>query len=358
MKNQAISKKAKLFLFALYIGIYVSVDMLIKASQKGENSEYDYDPVCAILMTEVVKLVASLLIYFRMDPKVGVKEKFNSITKITPTRLMYGLPALIYAFYNILAYYNLQNFDPPLKTLVLNLRLGFTAFLAWLILKQKISRMKFFSLVILFVGIIMGQQAMQHATQKSEENVDLGTEEMDDVDSVNSTAQKSLFVALFFLILQAFLSSFASIVNEFVFKKNYEESIHLQNSLFYVWGIVINIVCGLILHGTIPNVFKFLKNLNVLTVSIVLTNAIGGLSAASLLKYLSSLTKSYCAVVGMFISTFLSGIFFNTPIPLFFLVGAVLISVAIVIYTKSSQKNKEQNNQKLSRNELKTLKRI
>ncbi|KAJ3440134.1 nucleotide-sugar transmembrane transporter [Anaeramoeba flamelloides] len=356
MNKEAISKRAKSLLIVLYILIYVSVDLFIKASQKGKNSEYGYDPVCAVLMTEVVKLSVSLFIYFRMNSQVGLKEKFQSLTNITQTRLMYGLPALIYALYNILAYYNLQNFDPPLKKLVLNLRLGFTAFLAWLILKQKIPRLKFFSIVILFVGVIIGQQAMQHANQKKEDSENLVTEEMNDADG-SETVKKSLLVALFFLILQAFLSSFASIVNEFVFKKNYEESIHLQNSLFYVWGIVINIGCGLFLHGSVPNVFKFLKNLNFITVMIVVTNAAGGLCAASLLKYLSSLTKSYCAVVEMFISTFLSGIFFDTPIPLFFLVGAVLISFAIVLYTKSNQQQKEQKVVLPTKNETDPLKK-
>ena len=55
---------SSLAVFVTYMGMFVAQGMLVTASRNGSSS-YSYNTVTVVLLTEMVKLVFSSIIYFK-----------------------------------------------------------------------------------------------------------------------------------------------------------------------------------------------------------------------------------------------------------------------------------------------------
>ncbi|KAL3211733.1 hypothetical protein MRX96_008433 [Rhipicephalus microplus] len=86
---------------------------------KNSQDRYDYNVTAVVMLTELCKLFAATLLYLRdrCSQEIGKNRK---------VLFLYFVPALLYCFYNNLAFVNLAAFDPTTYNLLLQFRVVIT----------------------------------------------------------------------------------------------------------------------------------------------------------------------------------------------------------------------------------------
>ncbi len=130
-------------LFAFQILAYGSYTILVRLSQN--NDKFHYSPTFMNLTIEFLKLFISL-ISCSICAKTNIK-KF-SLSK----SLKLSIPALLYFINNNLAVYIQLYMDSTSYQMLTNFKIFTTAILYYLIMRRKLSKLKWFSLILLFTA--------------------------------------------------------------------------------------------------------------------------------------------------------------------------------------------------------------
>ena len=96
--------------------------MLVTASRCGE-SDYPYNTVTVVLITEVLKLVLSGSIYMRDNTAVSLGENILENRNVLG---LYFVPAALYCLYNNLSFVSLSYFNPTTYFMFMQIRLLLT----------------------------------------------------------------------------------------------------------------------------------------------------------------------------------------------------------------------------------------
>jgi len=147
-------------LFACQILAYGSYTILVRLSE--ENEQILYSPTSMNLTIEFFKLVISLLSYaFSEDTK---PQPF-SLSK----SLLFSLPALLYFINNNLAVYIQLYMDSTSYQMLTNFKIFTTAIFYHLIMRRRLSKLKWFALSLLFCAGCLYVRG--HAKFESELNI-------------------------------------------------------------------------------------------------------------------------------------------------------------------------------------------
>ena len=96
--------------------------MLVTASRSG-GSDYPYNTVTVVLITEVLKLILSGLIYMKDNTAVSMGE---GILENKNVLVLYYVPAALYCLYNNLSFVSLSYFNPTTYFMFMQIRLLLT----------------------------------------------------------------------------------------------------------------------------------------------------------------------------------------------------------------------------------------
>ncbi|CAB3223426.1 unnamed protein product [Arctia plantaginis] len=144
--------KEAFIIFALYIILFVFQGVFVTAS-KSNYGGYDYNTTLVVLLSEVLKLVASSILYsWRRENKPRLIKAVYVNYKLL---LMYFIPSLLYCFYNNLAFINLSHYDPTSYYILLQFRVVLTALLFQFLFKRKLTFIQWISLGILTIGCMV-----------------------------------------------------------------------------------------------------------------------------------------------------------------------------------------------------------
>jgi ubiquinone/menaquinone biosynthesis C-methylase UbiE len=144
------------------------------------------------------------------------------------------------------------------------------------------------------------------------------------------------------IIFQAFLSSIGSISNEYVLKTQKDVPLNIQNFWMYFYGIILNslfLFTSVYIFRTsestgILQSFAMILS-NPLSMIIVLNWCLAGVLTSYILKYLSSITKSYATAFEMIVVSASSAILFGKEVSIFFLIGSMIVIVSIFMYNSN-----------------------
>ncbi|KAI3384364.1 hypothetical protein SNEBB_008237 [Seison nebaliae] len=311
--------KLSAVIFVSYMGLFVSQGLMVTASQSSDNS-YKYKTIVPVFLTEVLKLIMAVSAYYKENR--SFKKLFSEIVMYKKLFLLYGIPSLLYCFYNNLTFINLQSYDPTTYYLLLQLRVIVTGVLFQFLFKKNLSKVQWLSLIILMVGCITKQFSSVHKT----------TSTSHDLSSLIFN------ISLLYILIQVFCSSFAGVYNEYLLKRDgLKVNFMLQNMFMYADSAILNFIILISMHD-LPTAFTS-ELLNTSVISIIVINALIGLVTAFFLRNLNSILKVFASALELLFTGILSWIIFSIPIDKFTFLAIALVSLATYLYASNPVNN-------------------
>ena len=113
----------------------------------------------AVVMGEIVKLIASFAVLAQQRGSTARAAEYvwQGVFVSWADTLIVSIPALLYLVQNTLLYVAMSNLDAATCQVTYQLKLLTTAFFSVVLLKRKISRRRWISLGVLFVGVMLVQ---------------------------------------------------------------------------------------------------------------------------------------------------------------------------------------------------------
>ncbi|XP_029936886.1 UDP-sugar transporter protein SLC35A5 isoform X2 [Myripristis murdjan] len=360
-----------------FVTLGTSRILLLKFSANAEN-KYDFLPASVNLLAEALKLLFCLVMSLRVIVREGrsCRELGCSSSASFLSFLKWSVPAFLYFLDNLIIFYVMTYLQPAMAVLFSNFVILTTAILFRVVLKRRLSWVQWAALIILFLSIVSlttgsgdSQKSIAvpglHSSPLSTPSNSclLYTQLLEQMR--NSSASESWVSSLpgqawrdkmlgrlrsfgvghVLLLIQCFISAMANIYNEKIFKEGDQltESIFIQNSKLYAFGLVFNGLLlglgredrGLTLHCGL------LYGHNIYSVGLVLVTAALGLSVAFILKFRDNMFHLLTSQITTVLVTSLSLFLFDFRPSLDFFLQAPVILLAIFIYNASRPKDPE-----------------
>jgi hypothetical protein len=189
-----------------------------------------------------------------------------------------------------------------------------------------LSRLKWFSLILLFSAGIF----YTFGNIKSK-------------DALTNGTQRDIYitqVGLILILVYVTISGVSGVYSEYLLKKDYGDSIYLQNIYIYMYGGIFNFI-GLFVEIRLKNgKFAEINSLlahsfngfNVYTILIILTQVSAGFIMSLVIKFSNNITRLFVISSSIVVTTTLSFLLFSIQLNMFFYASFVAIFVALYIY--------------------------
>jgi len=280
-----------------------SVALLTHASKV--DGGYAYNTYSVPFFSELLKVCISAIL-LAVDQKRKPKEAIDWTWHMI---LVSSVPAVAYFVSNNINFLVVQYLGPSTFQLLSSLKIVSTAFFFRAIIGVQLSGTKWKMLILVSLGCAVSQLG---CSNKSLTDSSIG------------------YILKFVNILTTGL---ASVYNEKVLKSSQTTSVHLQNLVLYLWGVLFA-VCSLFISS--PSVFgnpkEILKGYSSITFCIVVNYALVGLATSFVLKYLDNIAKTFAAAASMFLVAIFSYIFFAETLTASLFIGMLIVVISCEVY--------------------------
>ncbi|KAM6990285.1 solute carrier family 35 member A3b [Tautogolabrus adspersus] len=273
----------------------------------------------AVVSAEVLKIFACTLLVliennfsFRAMNQL-LKEEI--VYKLTQT-LKLAIPAGIYTLQNNLLYVALSNLDAATYQVTYQLKILTTALFSVSMLGKKMGLYQWLSLLFLMAGVTLVQWP---------------------ADSEGDTEQKILsagsqFVGLIAVLMACVSSGFAGVYFEKILKET-KQSVWVRNIQLGLFGFMFGIGGMIVYDGQRVKQWGIFQGYNVITGTVVVLQAVGGLVVAVVIKYADNILKGFATSLSIIVSAIISYFMLEdfNPTRVFFS-GAVLVIAATFLY--------------------------
>ncbi|XP_074651884.1 putative UDP-sugar transporter protein SLC35A4 [Tubulanus polymorphus] len=318
-QNELIKEPVKPFsplvwklLLLVGVILYGSYTILVHLCEV--DGKIPFSSASQVLLTEFSKLMLSICMFIP-------EAKAHGFTMPTLRyALPFSVPAVLYLINNNLGIHMQTQMDPATYQVLGNFKILSTAFLYRLIIKRPISPIQWVSLGILAVaGICNSYGGLQAKPLTSSAGV------------VHITLQGLIMISGY-----CFISGMSGVYCEYVLKRHYQMSIHIQNALLYSFGILLNGSSWFIgVVSSEDGSFNLIKGFSIYTWAIVISQTFAGLIMSAIMKHASNITRLFLISTAMVVTTILSMIIFNLQLNTYFCISFVLVIGALAMYHKT-----------------------
>ncbi|CAF4427691.1 unnamed protein product [Rotaria magnacalcarata] len=130
-------------------------------------------------------------------------------------------------------------------------------------------------------------------------------------------------------------SGLAGVYNEWILKKHYTESLHLQNIFLYTYGTLLNLfpaVVSAVAKSGSGHIFNPFDGFSFYTWLIVLTQALNGLFMSVVIKHSSNIIRLFVISFSLIVTSFLSWFIFHITFNMYFYVSFLTMGCALSLY--------------------------
>ncbi|ODO06398.1 solute carrier family 35 (UDP-sugar transporter), member A1/2/3 [Cryptococcus wingfieldii CBS 7118] len=265
-----------------------------------------------------------------------------------------SVPAILYVIQNNLQYVAASNLDVATFQVTYQMKILTTAFFSVLLLRKRLTRAKWASLILLAVGVGIVQiqstsaPAAVHTSHAGHEH-GLRSEIPPDHNMATERVMHPMrgFIAV---TLACLTSGLAGVYFEFILKGSSSSNSpppdlwirNTQLSLFSLIPALVPIVVnpsGPDGAGYITKVLGCFDNFNGWAIGTVLTQTLGGLITALVIRYSDNIMKGFATSLSIIISFMASVALFSYPITLTFVLGASTVLFATYSYNAPTPAN-------------------
>jgi len=258
-----------------------------------------------------------LLIDFKGRPVAWLSHMYSEIVGKPFETLKVAVPAFIYTLQNNLLYIAVSNLPAATFQVSYQLKILTTALFSVVMLKKKLIRTQWLSMLLLFIGVAIVQS--------------------DDVKETNvDSSNQSQLYGFIAVLISCCSSGFAGVYFEKILKGS-SVSLWLRNVQLGLFGAILAFI-GMYAHdGDIIREKGILHGFDTLAYAVVLNQAFGGLLVAVVIKYADNIIKGFATSIAIVVSTILSTFMFGFIISPQFVLGAVVVIAAVYIYSMPAQ---------------------
>ncbi|KAJ3321549.1 hypothetical protein HDV06_004085 [Boothiomyces sp. JEL0866] len=280
-----------------------------------------YNTATAVVVSEFIKLFASLIIHIREESKIRkitLQSIFLDIFGPTSGWMAMTVPAILYFIQNNLQYVAVSKLDAATFQVTYQLKILTTALFSVGMLNRSLSIKKWVSLVLLTGGVAI----VQLSSQKT-----LGNSENEDK-----------FWGLVAVMCACMLSGLAGVWFEKVLKGS-KSSLFLKNVQLAFFSAIPGLIFGVyIANGAEIRENGFFYGYNAWTWGAISCQALGGIIVAIVVLYADNILKGFATSISIILSSLMSVVIFDFEITFSFVVGAIIVLYATHLYGQPDPK--------------------
>lgn len=243
----------------------------------------------------------------------GTSRFFKEVFSINSGFFGICIPAFLYTLQNNLQIIAASHLDAATFQVSYQGKILTTALLSVVLLRTKLSRRKWLSLLYLTIGVA----AVQISPSGSSSN--------------SSASQGSWAIGMSSVVAACFLSGLAGVSFELILKRT-ATSLWIRNIQLSAASLAIALFGSLVYDKAAIREQGFFQGYDLVVVSTILMQAAGGLVVAVVVKYADNILKGFATSLSTIVSTVASVYFFEFVVSAYFLEGAALVFVATYIY--------------------------
>ena len=260
----------------LVLAVQNTALVLVTKFSYRESAE-PYTTSSVILCSECVKVFLSgvLLSFYR-----GKDALIYALHSIPEHAASLVLPAVLYAVQNKLLFQGVRLLDPTVYMVCSQCKILTSALFSILLLGRHLNRIQISSLFLLAFGMIYSQGQTSHVPH----------------DTSKDVHRENDWRGLLAVLTASIISGFTGAYLEKIYKERAGST--------SVWSKNLQLACcsvPVIMIPSLPNIsiYSFFRGYDMVVVSIVILQAIGGLVVAAVMKYASNLVKCFALSISI-----------------------------------------------------------
>jgi len=281
----------------------------------------------AVVCSESLKLITSMVIhvYFRVK-EITPPEKYSLNMLLSE---LFGkdsdcikimVPAVLYLIQNNLQYFSASKLDAATFQITYQMKLIMTAIFSVLILKRKLFKHQWISIVLLAAGIALVQ--FPTGDKASAASIADGNEMTDKL------------LGLLSVFIACLCSGFAGVYFEKILKKS-KVTLWARNVQLSLFSVIPGYLIGcLLLDGETIRTKGFFGGYTRWTILTIMCQAFGGIVVAVVVKYADNILKGFANSISIILSCIVSYFIFDFHITLLFVIGCFLVMYSTYLYGK------------------------
>ncbi|XP_018586748.1 UDP-N-acetylglucosamine transporter-like isoform X2 [Scleropages formosus] len=248
----------------------------------------------AVVSAELLKILACVLLVFKengysiQDLNMVLTQE---IVKKHKEVLKLAIPSCIYTLQNNLLYVALSNLDAATYQVTYQLKILTTALFSISMLGRRLGAYQWLSLVILMAGVALVQWPTEVPAVPEEKQKQLSA--------------SSQLVGVLAVLVACVSSGFAGVYFEKILKET-KQSVWLRNIQLGLFGLLFGLIGMFAYDGESVKTSGMFQGYNVLTWTVVVLQALGGLVIAAVIKYADNILKGFATSISIIISAVIS----------------------------------------------------
>ncbi|CAJ0589992.1 unnamed protein product [Cylicocyclus nassatus] len=330
MPTDSTFKYAGLILLTLQ---QASMPLMARYTRYKHESEVFLTTV-NVFMMEVIKLCTctAVIICSSRSLVKSFAEVKEAIFSNPVETVKVCVPAVIYTLQNNLYYIALTHLEATTFCVAYQMKIFTTAVFMYFFLGKKLSTKQWIALMILVVGVVDVQLVYAPSSSKEavEQNPFLG------FTSVVVMCFTSGFAGKFMpksSVSFKIIDSIQSVYLEKVLKES-KASVWIQNVRLSLIGLPVSIASMWFYDWQNIQNDGFFRGWDVLVICLTITNSVGGLLISIVIKYADNILKAYAQSIAIIGAAIGSWLLFDFVPGFFFTLGATLVILSILLYTK------------------------
>jgi UDP-sugar transporter A1/2/3 len=236
------------------------------------------------------------------------------------------IPSFLYVVQNNLLYLALTNLDAATYQILYQLKILTTAIFSATLLGRQFSPTKWIALVVLTVGVAIVQLSGSSDHHTADEDED-----------------KNRLVGLVAVLCAACTSGFAGVYFERILKNGSNVTLWIRNIQMGLPSVIIALLTVYVEDYHEVTTKGFFVGYNPIVLLVITIQAVGGLIVAVVVKYADNVLKTFAASFSIVLSCIISAIIFDFRPNLLFIIGATLVILSTVLYSKPDNNNNNNN---------------
>lgn len=232
-----------------------------------------------------------------------------------------SIPAILYVIQNSLQFVAISNLPVATFQVTYQMKILTTAFFSVILLRKKLSKGKWFALLLLSVGVGIVQIQAQAASGGSKKQVEHPAGSMDPMKGFLAVA------------VACMTSGLAGVYFEMVLKGS-KASLWVRNVQLSLFSLVPATLPILYTSFTSPSTPSLFKNFGFWAWATVLIQVFGGLITAVVIKYSDNIMKGFATSLAIVISFLASVVLFEFAVTVGFVGGAGIVLGATWMYNQ------------------------